>query len=258
MDRPERPACCPQAPFAPADRRGHDTEDLDDGGPERIDGVRRPSRDVVRDPASLAVGHVRQRDERGRVRDGVWLLDGVADCVDVRVARLVRFVDGDATTRPQLEARELGEPDIWPHADGTDDEVGGEDPPIGKGHRTFANGGNGRSRLHMDAVSNELVAHENRKLRVEGREHLRGRLDDRDVYALTDEVLRHLESDEPGPYHDGGCRCDVDVGGKPRGILHCPQRAGPFVTGDGRSHGSGAHAEDELVVGDRALLARDR
>ena len=29
------------------------------------------------------------------MRDGVGLLDGVADGVDVRVARLVRFVDGN-------------------------------------------------------------------------------------------------------------------------------------------------------------------
>src|ERR1017187_4730216 len=163
----------------------------------------------------MAIGHVRQRNERGRMRSGVGLLDSVADCVDVRIVRLVRLVDGDATARSQLQSSELSEPDIGSDADGTDDEIGSEDSSVSKGHRILVYGRNSRSSLDTDAVSNELVAHENRKLRVERGEHLRGGLNDRDVYPLTDEVLSHLESDEPSPYHDGRRRCDADVGGEP-------------------------------------------
>ena len=105
VDCSERSARCSQAPLAPADRRGNDIEDLHDGSPERCDGVRRPSGDVVGDPTTLAIGHVRQRNERGRMRHGVGLLDSIANCVDIRVGRLARFVDGDPTTRSQLQAR---------------------------------------------------------------------------------------------------------------------------------------------------------
>ena len=109
VDRPEGSARRPEPPFVPADRRRHDVEDLHDCGPERRDRMRRSPGDVVGDPAPLAVGHIREGDERGRVRDGVGLLDRVADGVDVGVVRLVRLVDGDATARPQLEPGELGE-----------------------------------------------------------------------------------------------------------------------------------------------------
>jgi len=88
--------------------------------------------------------------------------------------------------------------------------------------------------------------------RAKGREHLRGRLDDRDVYALTRRGSRHLESDDPAPITTAVGRCDVDVGGKPRGILHCPQRAGPFVTGNGRSPtGAAPMLRTSCGVGDR-------
>src|ERR1035441_4506278 len=107
------------------------------------------------------------------MRYGVGLLDSVANCVDVRVVRLVRLVDGDATARSKLQASKLSESDIRSDADGTDDEIGSEDSSVGKVHRILVYGRNSRSSLDTDAVSNELVAHENRKLRVERGEHLR-------------------------------------------------------------------------------------
>ena len=81
----------PQAPLIPADRRRHHVEYLDDRSPERSNGMRRPSGDVVCHPAALAIGHVGEGDERRRMRDGVWLLDGIADGVDVGIGCLVRL-----------------------------------------------------------------------------------------------------------------------------------------------------------------------
>ena len=78
VDRSERSTRRSQTPFAPADRSRDDIEDLHDGRPQRSDGVRRSPCDVVRHSTSLAIGDVRQRDERSRVRDGVGLLDGIA------------------------------------------------------------------------------------------------------------------------------------------------------------------------------------
>ena len=138
VDRAERPARVAQASFAPPDGRGDDVEHLDDRGTERVDRVRRPSGDVVGHPPALPVGDVGQRDERGRVRDGVGLLDGVADGVDVGVARLVRVVDRDAAARAEVEAGHLGEADVGPDPDRADHEVGGEDAPVGEGHGALA------------------------------------------------------------------------------------------------------------------------
>ena len=67
-------------------------------------GVRRSPGDVVCDSATLAIGHICQGNERGRMRNGVRLFDCVTNCIDVRVVRLVRLVHGDAAARSQFQA----------------------------------------------------------------------------------------------------------------------------------------------------------
>ncbi len=219
--------------------------------------MRGTSGDVVGHTPALTVGDVREHDERGRVRDGVLLLDRVADGVDVRVLRLVGFVDRDATARPEPEARQLGEPDLRSHADGPDDETCGQPPPVGQVDGAFVHRRDGRARLDVHTVRHELVLHENRQLGVERCQHLRGRLDDGHVDALTNEVLGHLETDEPRPDHHRGHRSHVDVRGEPGRVLHGAQRADSLVAGNRGPYRGGPHAEHELVVGDVALLARN-
>ena len=85
---------------------------------------------------------------------------------------------------------------------------------------------------------------------------MRGRLHDRDVDALADEILGHLKPDEPRPDHDRGCRRDVDVGGEASGIFDSAQRADPVVSGNRRAYRSRPHALHQLVVADSTVLAR--
>src|ERR1035441_4556523 len=54
---------------------------------------------------------------------------------------------------------------------------------------------NGRSRCDVDAMGSQLIADQNGKLWVERREYLRSRFDDGHVNPLSDEVLRHFQTD---------------------------------------------------------------
>ena len=56
----------------------------------------------------------------------------------------------------------------------------------------------------MNAMPDELVLDENGKLRIQRWKHLRRGLDDRDIDALPDEILGHLEPDEPRTDHHRG------------------------------------------------------
>ena len=74
----------------------------------------------------------------------------------------------------------------------------------------------------MNAVRDQLVLDENGELRIERRKHLRRGLDDRDIDALHDEILGHLEPDEPRTDHDRGRRRNVDVGQEPGCVFDRP------------------------------------
>ena len=107
-------------------------------------------------------------------------------------------------------------------------------------------------------MRDELVGDEDRELRIQWRQNLRGGLDDRHVDALPDEVLGHLESDESGADHDRGCWRDVDVGEETGRVFDGPQRASPVISGDRGPHRRRAHAEHELVVAENGLSTGDR
>ncbi len=214
--------------------------------------------DVVGHPSTLAIGNVREGDERRRVRDGVGLLHRIADCVDVGIVRLVRLADRNTTARSQFQAGSFGEAHIRPHPDRADNEIRREDPPVGKCHGAVLHRRHGRSGLDVHAVSDELVGDKNGKLRIERRQHLRSGLDDRDIDALPHEVLGHLEPDEPGTDHDRGRGCDVDVRREAGCVFDRPQGANPVIAGNRRAHRCCAHAEHELVVADTGLRTRDR
>ncbi len=106
----------------------------------------------------------------------------------------------------------------------------------------------------MGPVGHELVLDQDGHLGVEGWEHLRGSLHDGDVDALAHQVLGHLQADEASPDNHGRFGCDADVAGQAGGVLHGAQCAGAVIAGDGRAHGSGAHAQHELVVGNDVLV----
>jgi hypothetical protein len=110
----------------------------------------------------------------------------------------------------------------------------------------------------VNAVCNEFVTYQNGKLRIERREHLGGRFDDRHVNPLGDEVLGHLQPDEPGADDNRRCWSDFDIRSQPGCIFNGPKCADPGVAGDGWPHRSGAHTEHQLVVGNDPLVAGGR
>ena len=156
------------------------------------------------------------------MRDRVRLLYGVADGVDVGIVRLVRVRDGDAAARPELQAGRFRESHIGSHPDRADDKFCREGPSIGKRHGGVVHRCHRRSGLDVNAVRDQLVLDENGELRIERRKHLRRGLDDRDLDALHDEVLGHLEPDEPRTDHDRGRRRNVDVGQEPGCVFDRP------------------------------------
>src|SRR5450759_2435231 len=179
------------------------------------------------------------------MRDGISVFHRVAYGIDIRIVGLVRFVHPDDATASQLQTRLFGDPDVWSDTDGANDEVRSQDPSVDERDGPLFYGGDSRSRFDVDAVSDQLVAHEDGELRVEWREDLRSRFDDGDVDALADEVLCHLEPDEPGPDDDRGSWCDADVGGEAGGVFDGPEGADPVVSGDGRADRGGPHAEHQ-------------
>ena len=137
-----------------------------------------------------------------RAVERVALLDGVADRVDVRVARAELVVDRDAPARPDGEAGGRGEARLGPHADGRDHDVGGEPlavesvtsaSPIARHRGAQVQRRPGPADAAMDGLHH---------LGVERRHHLVGRLDEGRRDAAVDEVLDHLEADEPAADHD--------------------------------------------------------
>ena len=213
---------------------------------------------MVGHPPALAIGDVRERDQRSCVRDGVGLLHRVADCVDIGIARLVRVVDRQATAGSQLEPGGLGDPHVGSHADRADDEIGREHLSVAERDSALVDRHNCRAGRDAHAVGDELVGDEDRELGIERRQHLRSCLHEADVEALLDEVLGHLEADEPGTDHDRGRGRVADVRREPGRVLDGPERPDPVVAGDRGPHGCGAHAEHELVVGDERLGTGER
>ena len=130
----------------------------------------------------------------------------------------------------------MRESHIGSHPDRADDEFRGKGPSIGKRHGGVVHRRHRRSGLDVNAVRGQLVLDENGELRIERRKHLRRGLDDRDVDALHDEVLGHLEPDEPRTDHDRGCRRNVDVGEQPGCIFDRPKGANTVIAGDRGPH----------------------
>ena len=212
--------------------------------------MRGPPGDVIGHPPALAVGHVGQGDQRRGMGDGVGLLDRVAHRVDVGIAGLVHRVDGQAAARAEVETGCRGQLDIGPDADGADHQVGGKDSAVGEGDRVGPDRFDGHAGLDGDAMGHQLVGDQDRHLRIERRQHLGGGFHDGDREALGDEVLGHLQADEPGADHHRRLRRGAHIGGQDGGVLHRPQGPDPFVAGDRRAHRCGAHAQHQLVVAD--------
>ena len=191
------------------------------------------------------------------MRDRIRLLDRIAHGVDVRIARLIGVVHRDPTLWPELQPGQLGQPDIGPDTDGSDDQVGREDLTVGQCDRSVPDRGHRHPQRHPDAVGGQFVTDEYRQLGIERRQYLGSGFDDPGVQPLRDQVLGHFESDETRADHHGRLRGHIDLGGDGCGILHGAEGPGPVIAGDRGPHRGRSHAEDQLVVRHDGLLPAD-
>src|SRR5690606_19741510 len=95
--------------LAPPGGCGGQAEHPDDRRTEDRLGPHGTTGDRVRDEAAVAVGGLRERDERVTATDRITLHRDVADGEDRGVARALLLVDDDSAALPRLEARLAGE-----------------------------------------------------------------------------------------------------------------------------------------------------
>ena len=82
-------------------------------------------KDIVGGNPALAVGGSGERYLSRVAGNNVLDLDGVSDCIDVRVAGLQVFVDSDAATRPDFKTRIDRQLVFRAHTHSQDDQLGG-------------------------------------------------------------------------------------------------------------------------------------
>ena len=257
VDRPVLPSGCVEPPLVPPDGGRHHVEDLHDRSAQRRHRVRGPSGDVVGDAPALAVRDVGERDERRRPRDRVGLLGDVADGVDVGVARSVRVVDCDAAARAELDPRRPRELGVGPDADRAEHQVGRQRAavrrasPSARRSRPPSRRFRRARRARSSSSATRIASSGSNGVRTCGAASTIVT-----PMPRRDEVLRHLEPDEPGTDDDRVGGRNVDVGREPGGVFHRAQRAYPVVARDRRANRRGAHAQHEPVVLDRRSRRR--
>ena len=191
------------------------------------------------------------------MRNGIWLLDGIPNGIDVGIVGLVRFVDRDPTTGTRVQAGPFCQSDIGTDADGPDHEIRSEDATVDESHSLVFHRGQCGARLDVDTVSGELVTNQYGQFWVEGSEYLWRGLDDSDVDSLSDQIFGHLQTDEPGADDDGGGWSHIHVGCQSGRVFDRAQRADPVIPGNRGAYWGRSHAEDKLVVGNDSHLAGD-
>lgn len=183
-------------------REGH-VEDPQDGSPLRASVAAPASVQVIGGDASLAVGWTGQRHLRGGLQDEIAHLDGVADRIDIRVARLHLVVHANPATGTDFQPRARRQLVLGTHADAEHDDVGGQrraglrrgdQPAVGM----CGEGRHGIAQQQADASFPQMRRGVRRHLAIPGRQDLIGQFEDGRGHASAHKVLGHFESDETG------------------------------------------------------------
>ena len=125
-----------------------------------------------------------------------------------------------------------------------------------------ADAGDGGAGVDLDAVAVEFGVHQGAEFGIDGRQHLGEHLDLGDGDASGGEPFGHFQADVAGADDESGRGLDpVDAGGQGEGVAHGMQQMHAVVDAegveavDGRPHGHGAGADDQLVVVDHRFAA---
>ena len=203
-----------------------------------------------------------QRHLRRLARHEVLDLDGVSHGVDVRVAGLKVFVDPDAATRTDFQARLDRQLVLRAHADAEDDQLGRQAlarlQPDDEAIRRLLERLGGLAEQQRHALARQFLGDGRRHLLVERRQHLVLQLDHRGCDAPAHEVLDQFQADEARPDDDGLLHALVHAGLDAVHVLQVPQGedAGQVDAGQRRAQRCRTWGEDQLVVGFLVLPPR--
>lgn len=182
----------------------------------------------------------------------------VADRVDVISASTPMLVDEDVAAAG-LDARGLGEGGVGAHACRQDDDVSGQDSAVEKRHGVVVvavgDGLSSNSCMDTHAEAAQLLRDQRGHLDLEGRQDVLGVLDEVGLEASAREGLGGLDADEAGAEDDGSRSRGLAQG---EGVVDRTQ--GVYARGveavDGRAGGEPSGGKDQVVVGERVVLAR--
>ena len=166
----------------------------------------------------------------------------------------------------ERDAARLQKVRVGTHADGEHDEVRRDLAPARKAHEDalsfFLELLHAIAEDESDAVLVHLFFHDLRHVRIQGREHMRRRLDERDGKPARAKILRHLDADEAAAHDDGAPRLRIPVRqtAQSLGIRHTPKRedARAFDARNRRAQGFCSGRQEKRVVRLFIRLARRR
>ena len=253
MDDPHLDVAASRELLGPAGAGRRDPEHVDDRGAECRPCGGRTAGDRIRCGAAVPVREPGEGDEPRRTVDPVALLGDVADREDRRIARAVVLVDHDAAGGADLEARGASELGLRHDAHRGDDDGCGDLGAVVEDHPVGLDARDGVTEHELDAAAAHVLGQRSRHLGIQPVQESRRPLHDRRREPASQEVVRHLDADEPPADHDGR-----SVAGKAGERCHDPvevvERAQHMQRGIGsdlvRPPRCRAGRQRQLVVGD--------
>ena len=182
---------------------------------------------------------------------------GVTDRVDAVHAGTPVLVHEDVAAAG-LDARGLGEGGVGANAGRQDDDVCGQDGPVGERHGVVIvavdDGLGGNTCVDAHAEAAQLVGDQRGHLDLEGRQDVFGVLDEVGFEASLREGLGGLDADEAGSEDDGSRARGLAQG---ESVVDRAQRvhARGVEAVDRGPASEAARGEDQVVVGERVGLA---
>ena len=197
--------------------------------------------DMVCRDSCLLICRACKRGQSGLLRHVVSDRDRISHGVDIGIGGLHVIIDHDAVLRTERKPGLSSQMRFRHNADRQDDQIGSDTLPcIQRSRKSVFRSCDCLHACiyaHMDPAPIQLRMHQHRHIVIQRHEHMLRTLQDRDIDAFADQVLRHLQADETAagdhsllrcmildvfPY--GQCILDVAHGEYARSAHICPLR----------------------------------